>query len=142
MKPELVLSAAFAGDLNALDFEFEFFLAMGPAADEGELVVGDGGARNAFEHVVADGDLDAGVENGEFVAILGSGSEAFGGFFAVGGEFGPVFVFEPAEGRGVGFDAEAVRGGLGDFLDDFLGGEVEEPIVDGGALVGGELVEG
>ena len=127
MEAELVLGAAFAGDLDALDFEFEFFLAVGPAADEGELVVSDAGAGDAFEHVVADRHLYAGVEDGEFVAVLGRAGgirEAFGGFFAVGGEFGPVSVFESAQGGDVCFYAEAFGRGLGDAFDDFFGREV------------------
>ena len=129
--------AAFAGDLDALDFEFEFFLAVGPAADEGELGIGAVGGGDALEHVVADGELDAVVESGEFVAVLGMTGKEFGGCFAVGGEFGPVFGFESAEGGGVCVDAEAFGGGLGDLLDDFLGGEVEEEVVEFGFLVVG-----
>ena len=67
----MVLGAAFAGDLDALDFEFEFFLAMRPAADEGELGVGAVGGGDALKHVVADGDLDAVIEEGDFVGVFG-----------------------------------------------------------------------
>ena len=130
----MVLGAAFAGDLDALDFEFEFFLAVGPAADEGELVVGNAGAGDAFEHVVADGDLNAGVEDGEFVGVFGRAAsgigEAFGGFFAVGGEFGPVSVFESAQGGDVCFYAESFRRGLRDAFDDLLRGQIEEEVVE------------
>ena len=141
LEAELVLGAAFAGDLNALDFEFEFFLAVGPAADDGELGIGAVRSGDALEHVVADGDLDCAVEDRGSVGIFGRGGrEAPGGFFAVGGEFGPVLFFESAQSGDVGFNAEAFGGGLGDFLDDFAGGEVKEQVVELGFLVGSELV--
>ena len=134
------MGAAVAGDLDALDFEFEFFLAMGPAADDGELVVGDVGRRNALEHVVFDGDLNAGVECFELAWLVGSDAgELGGGFDAVGGEFSPAFFFEAAKGGDVCLYAEAFGRGQRDFLDDLFGGHVEEPVVDLVELFVGEV---
>ena len=112
LEAEVVLGAAFASDLDALDFEFEFFLAMGPAADDGELVVGDVGRRNALKHVVFDGDLNAGVEGFELALLAGSDAgELGGGLDAVGGKFSPSFFFESAKGGDVCLYAEAVGRG-------------------------------
>ena len=38
IKAAIVLGEAFAGDLNALDIDFEFFVAVNEAGEEGEDV--------------------------------------------------------------------------------------------------------
>lgn len=134
----IVLGEAFAGDLDALDIEFEFFVALDVAGEEGEVLVGGVGRGGAGEELAFEGGGDGGVEDGIIFSIVVGVGDSFGGFELVGGEFGVALGFEALEGGDVGLDAEAVGSGLGDFFDDFGDGHFEEPVVELVELFGGE----
>ena len=132
----IVLGDAFAGDLNALDVEFVFFVAVEPAGNHGELVVGGVGRGGALEKVTFEGGSDAVVE-GSVVAGGGVGKLS-GVLELVGGVFGPAAVLEALESGDLDFDAEAVGRGEGDFFGDFWDGHFYKPVVELVSLLVGE----
>ena len=67
----IVLGEAFAGDLDALDIKFEFFVALHVAREEGEVFVGGVGRRGARKELALEGGGDGGIENGIFASAGG-----------------------------------------------------------------------
>ena len=124
----IALGGALAGDLDALDIEFVFFVAVEPARDHGELLVGGVGRGGALEEMAFESGGDAVVEGG--MVGCGGASEFGGVFELVGGVFGPTMAFETVEGGFMGFDAKAFGRREGQFLENFGDGHFYKPVVE------------